>query len=1137
MPVQLQLLGTFSLKVNGSVPALRRKTRALVAYLATTARPRSRQTMMNLFCQEAQAPNRVLAVLLSRVRQQLGSSALLSDGETVQLNLAHVAVDIAQFEAILDGNLAEQMVTELETAVSLYRGEFLEGMTLPDAPEFELWLLGQRAHARRLLERGLLALVQRLSERGEYESATRYAHQLLQHNPLLEDAHVQLVWLYAQTGQRQAALRQYDRCRSLLQTELGVEPTSELQTLQAAIVSGELARPVNRAETPVLRQAEAAVFPTPPRLTADFVGRADEYARLQAAWQAAQAGRGATLLIGAPAGGGKTRLMQELIRHLPETAVYTGHCYESTRALPYQPWLEILETHARQLDDAALAQLPSATQIYISRLLPDVARRLAVDQASSASVIDEPERLFTAVVDFLAQTSVLKEAEGGTSQPAPRLLFIDDLQWADETSLRLLHYVSLRIGRFPWLLVGTYRLEEAADEPVLTMLLDDFARRGNPPWQLPPLATAAIAELAAHIWPQLAPAEREQMAERLVAATGGNALFVTAVLQELASSNDVPADLPVPATVQDLLQRRLRRLPPGSRQVLEALAVWGGDASLTQLQQISARGEEEAVQALEWGLQWGLVQANRAARDKKEAIISSPTTYQFHHDLVREAIYATLTAVRQQRLHRRTAQWLARLAQRRPETASQAMAGDSSLAARILYHARRGEAFDLVFRWAPLAAAQARRTFSYRDAIHALDAMRAAYEQIQLSPDFDPDTAEPRLFEQLVWWLSHSWVLGKSPEEERAVLQQAQALLARYPSPLRAAQLRYVTAEITLNFAEAVPVFQEVHRQFLQLEKPELAATALAAAARSSMTLSRNRDGRSLYEQALSLYQQADDQAGEIRCLTGLAWTAVNLGEVAVALDYSQQALSASQAQGDKVGEAQALFSLAAGWAFYHVPDKMADLAAAARRLYRQEGIERGAVRPYLYLGAANDVRGEWPAALAIFEEILETAVAYQDLWVAGWTAQLAGRIYLRWGQLDAAAEKLRQAQQLRLETGERQNQVSDLAWLGRLALAQGETAVALERTAQAIAQLDAFQGEFYVWEQPDVLLCRAEALAAAGEMAEALTIAQRAQATLHRFAQQIDDPDVLARFLAYSLNARVETAVARQKFPLWPDR
>lgn len=1118
-PIQLRLLGPFAIEADGSVSSLRRKTRALVAYLATTGQAHPRRALMNLFCQEAKAPGRALAVLLSRIRKQLGDNTLFTDGDVVQLNFEQVAVDVTPFLEVLDGNLSGRTVAQLQTAVSLYRADFLDGLTLADAPEFELWLLAQQAQMRHLLERGLMYLIRQLIAQDQSEAALAYARRLVQHNPLLEEGHAQLMWLYAQLGRREAALRQFDQCQTLLQTELAVAPMPELQTLRARIEAGQLGRLRPAALSSPSEQIQTG--------TADFVGRDAEIAKLHVAWQAASSGRGQIVLLAAPAGAGKSRLMAQFRQWLPQKQACVGHCYELTRTLPYQPWLEILEAHLQQLDDAALQQLPPATQSYLSRLLPALARRLPPTAVAASDVIDEPERLFTAVVDFLCQTQL--------DQPKPRLLFLDDLQWADEISLRLLHYVGQRVGRFPWLLVGAYRSEEVTERPSLRLLLDEFAQRDVLQLTLAPLTPNDIERLTAYFWPQLAPGYRGHIVAMLAAATGGNALFVTAVLQELATSDDIPTELPVPATVQDLMQRRLRRLSPGGRQVLEALAVLGGGGTLPQLQQISARGEAETEQALEWGLQWGVVTVETPPVSEIELAVS-PTTYQFQHDLVREAVYATLSTVRQQRLHRRTAVWLARIAQRHSPSRQQEVAG------RILYHAQQGEAFDLIFQWAAIAAAQHRQVFAYRDALHVLDGMRDAYEQLQYLPNFDPDAVEPTLFEALVWWLSYSWMLGKSAEEEQAVLQLAQEFLSRHPSPRRTAQLQLVTAQISLDqisltYEETILVAQSAQEQFFQLNEPSLAAEALLTVASASITLSRNKDGRSLYEQALALFQQANDGAGEVRCLTGLAWTALNLGETAVARQHLQRGLAISQAQGDKLGEAQALFGLAAAWGFYHAPEQMTTLAAKSRQLYEEIGFQGRAIRPLLYLGAAHGVRENWPEALAVYEAALAEATAFEDSWVAGWVAQLAGRIYLHRGELAAADAKLRQAQQLRLASGEQQNQVSDLIWLARLSLAQGHTGAALSQTAEAVAQLDAFQGEFYVWEQPDVLLCRAETLAAAGQLTAAHEAAQQAHACLHQFAQQITEPDVLAQFMAYPLNVRVEMAVASQQILPWPER
>ena len=283
-PVSLQILGSFSATRNGQIVTLRRKTRALVAYLATIQQPQTRRKLMLLFCQEANSPSRALAVLLSRVRKQLGQAVLHTDGEMVQLDVTAVSVDLVQFLAILEEDKQAPTVSQLETAVSLYRAEFVTGLTLDDAPEFEQWLLGQQARFHHLQERGLIQLIDALVAQNELAAALPHAQRLVLHTPLLEDGHARLMLLYAQLGQREAALRQFEHCQTVLQTELGVPLTPALVQLKAQIGAGEL-----RSSPP--RLAETVLGPTAVS-TADFVGRQAEMTQLQNAWQRASSGSG-----------------------------------------------------------------------------------------------------------------------------------------------------------------------------------------------------------------------------------------------------------------------------------------------------------------------------------------------------------------------------------------------------------------------------------------------------------------------------------------------------------------------------------------------------------------------------------------------------------------------------------------------------------------------------------------------------------------------------------------------------------------------------------------------------------------------------------------------------------------------------
>src|SRR4029079_1809071 len=218
--ISLCLLGSFELRASDRNinPTLDRKTRAILAYLAATSHPHTRQSLYSLFCQEALDPAGTLRWHLSRIRRQLSPVIITITKQAVQFNRQAAWVDCIIFQEVLDRHPISVDLEELARVLDLYHGELLAGTALFDAPEFELWLLGERARLRQLYERGLAEMVERLTAAERYAPAIQRAQQLVQSNPLLEEAHARLAWLYAQLGQRAAALQQFERCRDLLRS-------------------------------------------------------------------------------------------------------------------------------------------------------------------------------------------------------------------------------------------------------------------------------------------------------------------------------------------------------------------------------------------------------------------------------------------------------------------------------------------------------------------------------------------------------------------------------------------------------------------------------------------------------------------------------------------------------------------------------------------------------------------------------------------------------------------------------------------------------------------------------------------------------------------------------------------------------
>lgn len=689
----LRLLGPFDLRVGPRTPALRRKERALLAYLVATQRPHTRRALADIFCQEADVPERTLRLLLSRIRQEVHSQAILSEDETLRYN-PHVGwVDYLEFAPPLETDLYRLTLAALDTTVDLYRGEFLAGLTLTDAPEFDLWVLAQQARLRRLYERGLTELIARRLAHHEYEPAIQRAHQLIQSNPLLEEGHARLIWLYAQTGQREAALAQYAHISALLRRELAVEPSPELVMLRDTIAAGR----VGPGYSPRARPRQDAPTPAP---AVDFVGREPETARLRTAWEAALAGRGSVLLVEAQAGGGKTRLVQEFGRGLPEGCFLHGRCYESTLALPYHPWIEIIEARCAGLDETHFTHSP-LTLDYLLRLAPTLGRRFGRSVPPALPTTrNEHERLFTAVADCLSPGSA-------PDQPAPRLLvFVDDLQWADETSLHLFHFIARRASQTGLLLIGAYRSDEAEEASALQSLLHDLSRLAAHRLVLPPLSANAIDGLITQLWTLLPAGYRSHVAAMLSRATGGNPLFITEVLSDLAHLTDAPAELPVPASVRELVSHRLRRLPDSSRQVIEALAVWHAPATLAEAQHISGRSEDETAEAIDLGLRRGLLHPLTQ---------SAPTRYDFHHDLVREAVIGRVSQVRRELLHRRVALSLEQT---------------GAKAALLAYHWGKAGELAQEGRYAALAGEQAAAVYANDEAVRYLERALALIDDV-----------------------------------------------------------------------------------------------------------------------------------------------------------------------------------------------------------------------------------------------------------------------------------------------------------------------------------------------------------------------------------------------------------------------
>ena len=316
----ISLLGGVAIKMNGTPVSgfVSRKVEGLLIYLAANPRPHARDILATLFWPDHDQARALanFSVALSNLRKQLGAY-VVADRHTVGFHPEMPFwLDAAEFERAVmtaragqqkSGQITRAAAAGLAPAVALYQGDFLAGFTVRGAPSFETWVLLEQERLRQLLLAALADLVTFQGQRGQFETAIGYAQRSLAVDPLQESVHRQLMTLFVQSGQRAAALAQYEQCAASLTAELDIEPEDATTALYEQIISGQYAGPTTAAEP----AAALAGRHNLPVSSTSFIGREAELAQIDA-WLAAPDGRLLTIL--GPGGMGKTRLATEAAR-------------------------------------------------------------------------------------------------------------------------------------------------------------------------------------------------------------------------------------------------------------------------------------------------------------------------------------------------------------------------------------------------------------------------------------------------------------------------------------------------------------------------------------------------------------------------------------------------------------------------------------------------------------------------------------------------------------------------------------------------------------------------------------------------------------------------------------------------------
>jgi DNA-binding NarL/FixJ family response regulator/tetratricopeptide (TPR) repeat protein len=537
------------------------------------------------------------------------------------------------------------------------------------------------------------------------------------------------------------------------------------------------------------------------------VGREAPLRQLLERLEWAASGRGTVLLLGGDAGVGKSRTVRELKREatMRGVRIIEGRCSSAESSVPYAPLMDALRFRISRGEGAAVAEMLGPLREFLEPLFP----QLKGGPPAKALRAPEPFQLIYGVLARMVADD-------------PMLLILEDIHWADQTTLELLHQLAQRAAPLKILLVATYRSDELHSGHPLRRLLGTLAQeRSADLMELEPLTRAETADMLRSI---LGTDPEPSLEAAIWRRSEGNPFFVeellTAWTQDPAAATDDAARerARLPATVSEAILARVHALGPTAVETLSAAAVIGRTVSFDDLREVLGVDEESLVKVLEQLVAHQLLREERTGEGD---------SYAFPHALMQEALYEAVISRRRRLLHRRAAQALERKPSGRIPTRLDQLA----------YHFRLGGEHARACEYSRLAGDEAVRLRAWDDAADHYEHALASLEGLD-----DDGTQVAELLELLadVAWHQSRIQTGRQSAEEALRLRCAlghkedAARLLRRIAALRLAERDEQGAADTLsealklldgrpNSPELGPIYEDLGQLMLARGESDMA--------------------------------------------------------------------------------------------------------------------------------------------------------------------------------------------------------------------------------------------------------------------------------------------------------------------------
>ncbi len=631
--LELKFLGGLEIIRDGKCLTLppSKKTRALIPYLALNDRAFRREQLCELLWEIPDDPRGSLRWSLSKLRKLVDESErrrIIADRTSVSLDCSDLDIDVnSLMDFVKDIDTAD--VGQLESAVSQYDGNFLEGLELSDFQVFHAWTISQRESVLKAQTVIMKKLVEKLQH--VPVSAIPHARKLVNATPYDESNRAILVQMLVSCGNLEEAEQQY---------QLGMRLLKEARREPTGLLFNAWREPPRQTQTEQVTADPLANTIPPLQPQPDLIGRITEQKQLLNIFhQVSDESRAAALMIQGAPGIGKSRLLEAAIENTnientnientngEEALVLMGAAFESEAIRPFAVWMDALNN---------------------SKFNNDI---------FNSSEMENRDRLFDRLSNLVREQTEIQ----------PVMLIFDDLHWCDDSSAAALHYV-IRMNRDRRLFcILSGRADELRDNRGIQKTLRGLRHEGLLQYmKLDQLSDTNIKKLIELQSP-------EADSNTLYEHCAGNPLLAIELTRAVTSGNAV-------YSLRELVNERLAGLPLDAIELLRWSAIIPSRIDITMLSKLTDTDSFRVGDMLELAENLSILRINERG-------------HHFTHDLIAQSIYGEISPTRLQVMHRSVAELLEKnttdpdLASDLSHHAS--LSGDAALAARAAVSAGR----------------------------------------------------------------------------------------------------------------------------------------------------------------------------------------------------------------------------------------------------------------------------------------------------------------------------------------------------------------------------------------------------------------------------------------------------------------